>query len=89
MAKNAHKYGTENQRINRMIAWNSKRLIQKHHEQASVETDEASENRVALLDPIICAYLSPCWCCKYCSYDCKGNVIVNSVVTSNIRGPCG
>ena len=56
---------------------------------AEVEELISAENSVALFEPIICAYLSPCWCCKYCSYDCKGNVLVKSVITSNIRGPCG
>ena len=48
-----------------------------------------NQNRVALFAPIIRAYLSPCWCCKYCSYDCKGNIPIKLVVTDRIRGPCG
>lgn len=47
-----------------------------------------NKNRVALFAPIIRAYLSPCWCCKYCSYDCKGNIPIKLVITDNIRGPC-
>lgn len=94
MAKNAHKYGTENQRINRMIAWNSKRLIQKHNEQASVETDEAPENRVALFRSIIRAYFSRCRNCKSCRnciYDCVGVYIGRPSIlqlSNQIRGPC-
>ena len=56
---------------------------------AEAEELIGAENCVALFEPIICAYLSPCWCCKYCSYDCKGNVLDKLVITSNIRGPCG
>lgn len=47
-----------------------------------------NKNRVALFAPIIRAYLSPCWCCKYCGYDCKGNIPIKLVITDNIRGPC-
>jgi hypothetical protein len=55
---------------------------------AEAEELIGAENCVALFAPIIRAYLSPCWCCKYCNYDCKGNIPVKSFLKDNIRGPC-
>ena len=71
------RYGTDNEHINRMVAYQSRKLI-----------DE--ESRVALSTDIIkYAYLSPCWDCKNCNKDCL-SININPAVakTNKIRGPC-
>ena len=71
------RYGTDNEHINRMVAYKSRKLTE-------------SESRVALSTDIIkYAYLSPCWDCKNCNKDCLG-ININPAVakTIEIRGPC-
>ena len=46
-----------------------------------------SKKSVALFTPIIRAYISLCWCCKYCYYDCISNISNKPVITGKIRGP--
>ena len=51
---------------------------------------KTEETRVAESDHIIRAYISHCWNCKNCIYDC-GNVYIGSAAVielNNIRGPC-
>lgn len=55
-------------------------------ERPDVNTD-FSKKSVALFAPIIRAYISLCWCCKYCKYDCIGNIPNKPVITGKIRGP--
>lgn len=82
---NTHLVGTDNERINRLIALYS----QKQSAARLPKPDsEPSENRVAVFAPITRAYLSPSNC-KNCGYDCKENhygVLRDSGF--QIRGPC-
>lgn len=85
-AGNTHIAGTDNLRLNKMILWYS-RSIAAQPELQSGET--AQQGRVALSAPIIRAYLSLCWNCKNCSYDCGRLSSTSPAVTANhIRGPC-
>lgn len=85
-AGNTHIAGTDNLRLNKMILWYS-RSIAAQPELQSGET--AQQGRVALSAPIIRAYLSLCWNCKNCSYDCGRLSSTFPAVTANhIRGPC-
>ena len=71
------RYGTDNEHINRMVAYKSRKLTE-------------SERRVALsIDIIKYAYFSPCWDCKNCNKDCL-SFNINSAVAKiiEIRGPC-
>ena len=87
LAQNTHLYGTDHERLNRMIAWYSNKIvkssIQREHDQLD------SEHRVAFSAPIIRAYFSLCWNCKNCSYDCKDKVFpFREIIPTCIRGPC-
>lgn len=90
-AGNAYKSGADCRSLNRMIAWYSKRLVPDDGHPAN---GEEPESRVALSDPLIRAYFSPCWNCKNgwnCRYDCERKSIripVDSDMGSGIRGPC-
>jgi hypothetical protein len=77
--------GTDNQRINRLIAWHSQKLtIIRPSDPAA----NPSENRVAVLTPITRAYFSLSLC-KNCDYDCKGmDADVVPILGFQIRGPC-
>lgn len=81
------KKGSDHEQLNRIIAWFSRQLSNCDADELY---DDKSENRVALFDPIIRVYLSPCRSCKNCRYDCQGKSIYpNAVIeTSKIRGPC-
>ena len=61
---NTHKVGSDNEHINRLVAWYSRNAVEK-------SIDNVEENRVALSDSIIRAYFSPCWNCKNCEYVCR------------------
>lgn len=53
--------------------------------------DPDPKGRVAELPPIIRAYISHCWNCKNCVYDCGSiNYIYRKSEENNlrIRGPC-
>ena len=54
-----------------MIAWYSKTVLTKLGMTPAPET--AVQGRVALLPPILRAYISPCGSCKSLSMDCLGN----------------
>lgn len=54
---NTHKVGSDNDHINRLIAWYSRNAVEK-------SVGNVEKNRVALSPPIIRAYFSPCWNCK-------------------------
>jgi len=83
--QNTYFNGTDNARINRLIALYSQKLSVGR----SPEVDaEPSENRVAVLSPITRAYFSPLNC-RTCDYDCKrkeGGLLKASGF--RIRGPC-
>ena len=68
-AGNAHIGGSDNARLNKMILWYSRRIIIMR---TNDYAEQASENRVALSSPIIRAYISLCWNCQNCIYDCRG-----------------
>ena len=81
----AYSKGSDNERINKAIAWYSKNINPSVYE----EFEEATKkNRVALSVPIIRAYLS-LKSCENC-YDCKSNSYSYSTDFSknHIRGPC-
>ena len=81
--------GTDNERINRMIAWNSKAVVKRYEEEA-----KRAENGVAPADTYIRAYFSHGRNCRYsrnCHYDCSG-VLIGAAASfdkgNEIRGPC-
>ncbi len=84
---NTVKRETDHQYINRLIAWYSRRVVDKFW--ANEE-----ENRVAVSDHILRAYISLCWSCENCEnynniYDCGNSYgITAATENSNIRGPC-
>ena len=85
-ARNTHTDGTDNERINRFVAWKSRKVIKELEEEyIQEERQNESENssdfrdrqncRVAEIPPIIRAYFSHGRNCKYsknCIYDCLG-----------------
>ena len=85
-ARNTHTAGTDNERLNRFVAWKSRRVLQAmedtHNREAILEkTEESSDfrdrqnSRVAEIPPIIRAYFSHGRNCKNsrkCIYDCQG-----------------
>lgn len=85
------KEGSSNARLNRMVAWNSRKVIAAHQAQSDLS---AQKSRVALFAPITRAYFSHGWNCKHCRscmYDCPG-VLRTAPGFFNtgcpIRGPC-
>jgi hypothetical protein len=83
---NTHFDGTDNAKINRLIAWHSRRVLQRLN---TNQAAEPPENRVAVSTHITRAYFSPPHC-KYCNYDCKrvdGYEITPSF-WFQVRGPC-
>ena len=84
IAGNTHIAGTDHVRLNKMILWFSRQIIAQDGKDV-LETE--AQDRVALSTPILRAYLSLCWNCKNCSYDC-GNVDIFPVLLKTIRGPC-
>ena len=80
---NTHKVGSDNEHINRLVAWYSRNAVEK-------SIDNVEENRVALSDSIIRAYFSPCWNCKNCEYVCRSKEYSGLKVqeSNKIRGPC-
>ena len=86
LAGNAHIAGTDNVRVNKMILWYSRSIAQRFDDH---EDERLDESRVALSDHIIRAYLSLCWNCQNCVYDCRSvDYQDQSEDTNNIRGPC-
>ena len=88
-ARNTHTAGTDNERLNRFVAWKSRRVLQAmedtHNREAILEKAEESSDfrdrqnsRVAKIPPIIRAYFSHGRNCKNsrnCIYDCLGRII--------------
>ncbi len=87
--QNTHFSGSDNARINRLIAWYSKRL---HTDEPAESMPEGENGRVA--DSALYntrAYISPCWNCKNVIYDCWRKYISTTPESTNhmtIRGPC-
>ena len=85
-AGKAHIGGSDNARLNKMILWYSRRIIIMR---TTDYAEQASENRVALSSPIIRAYISLCWNCQNCIYDCRGvSSRLRRIDANHIRGPC-
>ena len=80
---NTHKVGSDNDHINRLVAWYSRNAVEK-------SIGNVEENRVALSGSIIRAYFSPCWNCKNCEYVCRSKEysMLKVQETNKIRGPC-
>ena len=84
-ARNTHCEASENARINRIVAWRSRRIVKKlQEESAQNEYGESalfsggSGSRVAVSDTITRAYFSHGRNCKYsrnCINDCRGTLI--------------
>ena len=81
--------GTDNERLNRMIAWNSRSVVKRYEEDAL-----RAKNGVASEDPYIRAYFSHGRNCRYsrnCHYDCS-DVLIGAAASfdkgNQIRGPC-
>ena len=84
-ARNTHYEASDNTRINRFVAWKTRRVMAKLWEkyeqekfEESSDFENGSDSRVAVLAPIIRAYFSHGRNCKYsrkCIYDCPGIVI--------------
>ncbi|HCC34445.1 MAG TPA: hypothetical protein DEQ02_01935 [Ruminococcaceae bacterium] len=80
-SKNTHFQTLNNERLNKSVAWYSKNLAP----QAAPEyTGMSSESRVSVFP----TYISLCWNCNNCSYDCWGNGLRTIPDNSMIRGPC-
>lgn len=84
---NARRTGSDHDHLNKLIAWYSKQVVGLLF---TIEVDSASKNRVAHFGPIYRAYLSHCWNCKKCEYDCRSmdKESLSVVFTNQIRGPC-
>ena len=88
-ARNTHTEGTDNERINRFVAWKSRKIIKdmedaytreqiQNQSEESIAFQNGSDSRVAKIAPIIRAYFSHGRNCKNsrnCIYDCIGRII--------------
>ena len=90
-AKNTYKEGSENDRLNRAVAWHSRTVMMRQQEESTLSSPES---RVALSVPLTRAYLSHGWNCKHCRnciYACPA-VLLNAPdifkFGHGIRGPC-
>lgn len=83
LGADTNKRGTDHQHLNKLVALYSRYI-------AAQLLSEEAEDRVALFDCITRAYISLCWSCKNCEYDCRGNnhSPINLQETNKIRGPC-
>ncbi len=87
----AHDTLTQNERLNRLVAWESRKVMLTYQQENG---QPENENRVAPFSPIIRAYISHGWNCKNCRncvYDCPGSILdPPSQFEENppIRGPC-
>ena len=88
-ARNTYTVGTRNEKLNRYVAWKSRRML-KHweesvqnqsgdYEQMEIESGEsAPKSSVAFFAPIIRAYISHGRNCKHgrnCQYACQGMIL--------------
>lgn len=80
---NAYKNSSDHEHINKLVSWYSKIITQEM-------AQEDQENSVVLSAPIIRAYISHCWNCKNCEYDCQSiyKGYTGVIEANNIRGPC-
>ena len=92
-ARNTHTEGTDNERINRFVAWKSRKVIKtledeytreqiQNQSKESVVFQNGSDSRVAKIAPIIRAYFSHgrnCKHCRNCINACRSNYIGETV----------
>ncbi len=89
--KNTHTSCSQNERINRLIAWESRRLIISYQQS---NDHQEPDSRVAPFPLITRAYISHGWNCKNCRnciYACPGESLGGAILRDNIppiRGPC-
>lgn len=90
--RNTQISGSDNERLNRMVAWRSRRIMLTLQEP---DNSEMSKSRIAVSDPITRAYFSHgrnCMSCRNCNYDCQGmylgSHVEKSISLPTIRGPC-
>ena len=82
-------YGTDSERLNRMIAWNSRYVVKRYEDQVA-----SAKNGVSTVHSYTRAYFSHGRNCRYCSnciYDCPGALIGKPTSFNRgneIRGPC-
>ena len=92
-ARNTHTEGTDNERINRFVAWKSRKVIKTLEDEYTCEEiqnqsgngsvlQNRSDSRVAKIAPIIRAYFSHggnCKNCRKCINACQGMFIGETV----------
>lgn len=82
---------TQNERINRLVAWVSRKVMNSYQQENEKNNEES---RVAPFSPITRAYISHGWICKNCRnciYDCPGVILdlpPQFEKPPPIRGPC-
>ena len=88
-ARNTHTEGTRNEKLNRFVAWWSRRMLKAWEESVQNQSEDsdylenasgedAQKSSVAILTPIIRAYISHGRNCKHsrnCINDCQGKLI--------------
>ena len=86
LAGNACTTGSDCERLNRIVTWYSRAIVSK---EPSSAIEQEPESRVALSAPLLRAYISLCWNCRNCVYDCKVDRVPTNLETGKrIRGPC-
>lgn len=87
LGANVYRTGSDHDHLNRLGRMYSRKAVLALF---GIDQDEESESRVALSAPIYRAYLSLCWNCKNCEYDCQSKNKDSPAVgfTNHIRGPC-
>ena len=95
-ARNTHTEGTRNEKLNRYVAWKSRRMLKAWEESVQNSSNECAQQNesvmgvlkssVAFLAPIIRAYISHGRNCKHgrnCIYDCLGALMGKTEKTEN------
>ena len=96
-ARNTHTEGSDNERINRFVAWKSRKVIKsmedeytrehiQNQSEESIDFQNGSDSRVAKIAPIIRAYFSHgrnCKHCRNCINACQGMFIGETLDLSN------
>lgn len=96
-ARNTHTEGSRNEKLNRFVAWLSRRMMKAWEESVQNQSDNESQHEnqsgkgllkasVAFLAPIIRAYISHGRNCKHgrnCINDCQGKLIGKTEKSEN------
>jgi len=85
---NTYIQGTDNHKLNKMVAWYSKKLNMESANESEMAESVIEKDRVADLEPIIYAYISQCWNCKKYILDCQSEIKKTLKNQKIIRGPC-